>query len=72
MRRGKISCAAKIATALSCSFLSYEMAKRGCVFKDGEGIVKPNVEKTINTVGRLAAEGIRGTDEKILALMLEK
>ena len=48
------------------------MAKRGCVFKDGEGIVKPNVEKTINTVGRLAAEGIRGTDEKILALMLEK
>lgn len=67
----KSSCAAKIATALYCALLGYSMAKNGSVFRDGEGIVKHDIERTITTVGRLAAEGMRGTDEKLLSLMLE-
>ena len=68
----KSSCAAKIATALYCALLGYTMAKSDCVFRDGEGIVKPTIEETITTVGRLAAEGMRSTDEKLLGLMLDK
>lgn len=67
----KSSCAAKIATSLYCAILGYTMAKNGDVFRDGEGIIKNDIEVTISTVGRLAAEGMRGTDEKLLNLMLE-
>lgn len=67
----KSSCAAKIATALYCALLGYSMARNGDVFRDGEGIVKNDIEYTISTVGRLAAEGMRSTDEKLLSLMLE-
>ena len=67
----KSSCAAKIATALYCSLLGYSMAKAGNVFRDGEGIVKPDIEKTISTVGRLAADGMKSTDEELLSLMLD-
>ena len=67
----KSSCAAKIATSLYCAILSYTMAKNGNVFRDGEGIIKNSTEATITTVGKLAANGMRGTDVELLNLMLE-
>ncbi|MDL2214049.1 L-serine ammonia-lyase, iron-sulfur-dependent, subunit alpha [Clostridia bacterium OttesenSCG-928-O13] len=67
----KSSCAAKIATALESALLGYEMAKEGRHFLPGEGIVKEDVEKTIQSVGRMASVGMRATDAEILAIMLD-
>lgn len=66
----KSSCASKIATALFCALLCYTMAGHGRVFRNGEGIVQENVEKTIDAVGTVAADGMRITDEVILRQML--
>ena len=41
------------------------------VVKGGEGLVKQNVEQTIDTIGRMASEGMAETDKKILQLMQE-
>ncbi|MBR2577391.1 MAG: serine dehydratase subunit alpha family protein, partial [Erysipelotrichaceae bacterium] len=68
----KSSCAAKIASSLDCSLMSYEMAKKNHGFRDGEGIVKADVEKTISSVGRMARKGMRSTDREILSIMLEQ
>ena len=68
----KASCAAKIASSLDCALLAYEMAKRDHGFKNGEGIVKADVEKTIASVGRMASQGMRLTDREILDIMLDQ
>ena len=68
----KSSCAAKIASSLDCALMGYEMAKRKRGFIDGEGIVKANVEKTIESVGRMASQGMRATDQEILRIMLDQ
>ena len=67
----KSSCASKIATALSCALLGYDMAKVNLGFKSGEGIVKDNVEETITAVGEMAAKGMSGTDKEVLKIMLK-
>lgn len=66
----KPSCAAKIASSVDAALLGLNMAKRNNNFKDGEGIVKKDVEHTIQAVGRLAAEGMIKTDEVILEIMI--
>lgn len=66
----KSSCAGKIATALECAFLGYELAKHDHGFHSGEGIVKENVEKTIASVGYMAREGMHETDKEILKIMV--
>ena len=66
----KSSCAAKIASALESALLGYEMAKRRRGFVNGEGIVKSNVEDTIASVSRMAAVGMRATDQEILKIMV--
>jgi len=66
----KSSCASKIAVALESSLLGYEMAKKGRVFRDGEGLVKEDVEETIANVGRMASRGMRQTDTEILNIMI--
>ena len=48
------------------------MYNRGNQFFGGDGIVKDGVEKTIETVGRLARFGMKETDEEIIKLMLEE
>lgn len=68
----KSSCAAKIATALDCAFLSLQMAKNDRQFKAGEGLVKEDVEKTIACVGHMGRVGMYSTDVEILNLMLDK
>lgn len=67
----KSSCAAKIAIALQSAFLASDMAKKNNAFHNGEGLVKRDVEQTITTIGHLAAEGMRTTDQKVLELMLD-
>ena len=67
----KASCAAKIASSLESALLGYELAKEQRGFRDGEGIVKSDVEKTIASVGRMAAMGMHSTDQEILHIMVD-
>lgn len=68
----KASCAAKIASAVDAGLMGLAMYNRGNCFFGGDGIVKQGVEKTIETVGRLARFGMKETDEEIIRLMLEE
>lgn len=67
----KPSCAAKIAMAVEAGILGYEMMKAGHQFYGGDGIVVKGVENTIKNIGRLAREGMSGTDKEIIKIMLE-
>ncbi len=68
----KPSCAAKIAMAVEAGIMGYEMMKSGHEFYGGDGIVTKGVENTIKNVGRLARDGMSGTDKEIIKIMLEK
>ncbi len=68
----KSSCAGKIAVALTNAFLALDMARAGHGYLGGEGIVGYDIDSTIKNVGRLAAEGMKVTDEKILEIMLRQ
>ena len=68
----KPSCAAKISSALEAAILSYEMTTEGNCFKRGEGLVGCDIEKTIESFGRVGREGMRETDAEILRIMLEE
>lgn len=67
----KSSCAAKIAMAVESGILGYEMYKNGHQFYGGDGIVTKGVENTIANVGRLASQGMSGTDKEIIKIMLQ-
>lgn len=67
----KPSCAAKIASAVDCALTAFHLSKNRRVFQPGEGLVKENVEDTIQSIGRMGREGMRATDIEILNIMLE-
>ncbi|MGM9969906.1 MAG: serine dehydratase subunit alpha family protein [Anaeroplasma sp.] len=67
----KASCAAKIATAVETGILGYDMYINGNQFYAGDGIVKHGVEKTIQSVSRLARKGMCETDKEIIKIMIE-
>ncbi len=67
----KSSCAAKIAMAVESGILGYEMYQNGHQFYGGDGIVSKGVENTIANIGRLAQNGMSGTDKEIIRIMLE-
>jgi len=67
----KPSCAAKIASAVDAGLMGYYMyLNGGHEFVGGEGIIQKGVERTIDSVGRLAREGMRQTDAEILDIMV--
>ena len=68
----KASCAAKIATAVENGILGFHLYRTGNQFVGGDGIVKKGVENTIESVSRLAKDGMRDTDKAILDIMLGK
>lgn len=68
----KPSCATKIASAVEAGILGYDLYKNGKGLNGGDGILKDNVEETIESVGKLAREGMRETDSEILEIMLEE
>ena len=67
----KASCAAKIASAVDAGLMGVAMYNEGNQFFGGDGIVKKGVEKTIETIGKLARQGMKQTDEEIIRLMME-
>ena len=67
----KSSCAAKISSSIEAGLMGYEMAKRGRVFRPGEGLVKDAYEKTIDSFCRMAKDGMEATDQEILRIMVD-
>lgn len=65
----KASCAAKIATALDCAIMAYRMSMRGIQFPNDEGILQPDVEQTLRSIGHVAKNGMKSTDAEILRIM---
>ena len=68
----KSSCASKISEAVDCGILALNLAKDGKVFKSGDGLVKDDIEATIDSIGRMAKDGMKGTDVEILNIMIDK
>ena len=66
----KASCAAKSAEAVDTAILAYQMAKKGVVFSEGDGLVSTNTENTISNIGRLAKQGMEKTNEEIIQIMI--
>ena len=67
----KASCAGKIAFAVEAGILGYNMYMQGQQFYGGDGIVKKGIEDTLKSVGRLGKDGMKGTNEEIINIMLE-
>lgn len=67
----KASCAAKIAASVDAGILGYNMYIRGQEFVAGDGIVTKGVEATIVNIGRLGKDGMKGTNEEIIKMMIE-
>lgn len=67
----KSSCAAKIAAGVDAGILGYNMYKNGQQFRAGDGLVKKGVEANIASIGKLAREGMKTTDEEIIKLMID-
>lgn len=68
----KPSCAAKIASAVDAAIMGHYLSCEGQVFANGEGLVKSNVEDTIESVGRMGSKGMKGTDVEILKIMINQ
>ncbi|HPJ03365.1 MAG TPA: L-serine ammonia-lyase, iron-sulfur-dependent, subunit alpha [Candidatus Limiplasma sp.] len=66
----KPSCAAKIASALDTAFMAFELQQDGGVFAPGEGLVRSDVEKTIQAIGKMGRDGMKSTDSEILDIMM--
>ena len=67
----KPSCATKIASAVEAGLLGFDLYEKGKGLNGGDGILKDSVERTIESVGQLAREGMRETDTEILDIMLD-
>jgi L-cysteine desulfidase len=68
----KPSCAAKIASAVDAAIMAHHLSTEGKVFASGEGLVKGNVEDTIESVGRMGSKGMKYTDVEILKIMINQ
>ena len=66
----KASCAGKIAASVDAGILGYEMYKTNNSFVAGDGIIKGCVEKTIASVGKIAREGMKTTNDEIINIMI--
>ena len=66
----KPSCAAKISVSVNAGILGYVMYRDGQQFYGGDGIVKKGVENTIDNIARLGRDGMRGTNDEIIRIML--
>ena len=68
----KPACGAKITSSLDGALMGHYLAMAGQAYKPNTGILKDNVEQTINAVGRLGKDGMKQTDIEILNIMIDK
>lgn len=67
----KASCAAKIYSAVTASFLAYRLAAEGHSAESGDGLVVSDIDALIGRYGRIACDGMRQADRMILHMMAE-
>jgi len=68
----KPSCAAKIASAVDAAIMAHYLSTNDKVFGHDEGLVKKDVEETIESVGRMGSKGMKNTDVEILKIMINQ
>ncbi len=68
----KISCAAKINSGLEASLLAHRMVMSGKHYLPDTGIIRTLTDETVTTVGNIGKEGMKYTDQVIIASMLKK
>lgn len=67
----KASCAAKISCALEAAIMAHHMSMQGKVFQADTGIIKRDIEQTIQSIGHVGRVGMKNTDVEILNIMLD-
>ena len=50
--------------------MGYHMAINGNTFADGEGLVKEDIEQTIDSICKMGKDGMKETDVEIINLMI--
>ena len=68
----KPSCAAKIASGLDAAIMAYHLAMGNSAYQQPEGILQPNIDNTIDAVGRIGRVGMSALDREILNIMLKR
>ncbi|MBQ8622871.1 MAG: serine dehydratase subunit alpha family protein [Oscillospiraceae bacterium] len=66
----KVSCAAKISSALDAAYLAHRMAMQNQAYKAFTGILQESADETISCVGSIGKDGMKETDKEILRIML--
>ena len=67
----KASCAAKIASSVEAGIVGYYMYLNEQEFCAGEGIVAEGIDRTIENIGILGKEEMKGTNKKIIEMMIK-
>jgi len=67
----KSSCALKIISVLDAAFMAHELAMNLKVLDINTGILKEDIERTIDSFDKLATEGMKKMDDVILQIMTE-
>lgn len=68
----KGSCAAKISSSIDACILAHYLTMSDNTFKGGDGIVKNDVEDTIEGVTRIGKDAMKETDKEILEIMFDE
>ena len=68
----KASCAAKISSAVDAAILGYQLSMKDRFFESGEGIIKEDLESTIQSMGYVGRVGMKTTDIEILNVMMDQ
>ena len=68
----KPSCAAKIASGLDAALMAYHLAMGNNGYQQLEGILRQDIESTIDAVGRIGRVGMSSLDREILNIMLKR
>lgn len=66
----KASCATKVFSSVQATLLGYKLASLGKFVQGGDGIILDDIDGTVANYGKLAHDGMRETDKKILELMI--
>ncbi len=66
----KVSCAAKISSALDAAYLAHRMAMQNRAYSAFTGILQESANETISCVGAIGKDGMKETDKEILRIML--
>lgn len=67
----KISCAAKIASALDAAYMAHILAMNGRGYGAYTGILQGSIGETISSVGYIGRVGMMETDREIIQMMLK-